>query len=82
MLEKYMPAATRKVGLDLLELESKKIQLAELEAEIKDYYLKRLWGSHQFFNEYYFIKFSYQKSTVMHHKNKPLPVPQTGLIWL
>lgn len=37
-----MPAATRKVGLDLLELESKKIQLAELEAEIKDYYLKRL----------------------------------------
>jgi hypothetical protein len=42
MLKKYMVKAAKKVGVDLTQLENKKIQLAELEAEIKDYYLKKL----------------------------------------
>ncbi len=32
MLQKHMATATRKVGIDLAELEAKKIQLAEVEA--------------------------------------------------
>lgn len=42
MVDKHMPQAMKKVGLDSNELYAKKIQLAELEAQIKDYYLKRL----------------------------------------